>query len=68
MTKLFLKDAWSKFVLENGKNACLMANLDLMVEDVKGKPMRLANEQERVEISELIDQNNRLWAQIEMES
>ena len=62
---LFLKDAFAVFTLTNGKKGALMGNLELMVEDIAGKRMRLANEEERHEIEGLMEADMRHWEQVE---
>lgn len=65
---LFLKDAFAVFTLSNGKKGALMGNLDLMVEDVHGKALRLANSEEQREIEGLMEKDMRHWQQVELQT
>jgi hypothetical protein len=68
MKKVFLKDAAAVFTLSNGKKCALMGTLELMVEDVVGKALRLANEEERHEMEDLMDADMRHWQAVEQQT
>lgn len=67
MKKVFLKDAAVVFTLANGKKVALMSNLDVMVEDVVGKALRLATSEEEREAEHLMEEDCQFWQQVELQ-